>query len=70
MTSETFLDAREKLTDELRRLQEEYLRLNGWRHSCNHPGGLWLWEKGYDMQTYNCNADTAVALQLAMEQEQ
>ena len=34
-----------------------YLRGQGWKESCMHPGNLWLWSK----DQYTCDLMTAVA---------
>lgn len=49
----------ERLTDSKR----NYLRVSGWRETCQTPGALWLWERKYQGKTILTNMETAVVMQ-------
>ena len=40
--------------DELANLVRKYLTSNGWKYTCDHPGGFWLWTIARDISTYDC----------------
>lgn len=48
----------------LEQFKEEYLRLNGWEHTCSTPGSYWLWQKTLgDGRRMLTDLSTAVSLQ-------
>jgi hypothetical protein len=48
-------------------VQGEYLTQRGWKHKCDLPGALWLWEKLYNNRMIACPTDTAISIQQAMD---
>lgn len=49
---------------EAKRMAEKYLGAQGWKHTCQTHGSMWLWEKTFtDGRHYLCDTSTAVYAQ-------
>ncbi len=60
--------------DEIDRLVRTYLKSNGWKYSCDHPGSVWLWTiakdlSRWDAQLYAVNQEMALRFQRYWELE-
>lgn len=40
-----------------------YLRDNGWKHTCDTPGSVWLWQKLIDGRLFAVHRDAATQMQ-------
>ena len=52
-------DRREKLKE----AEQEYLRKKGWERTCDTPGSIWLWTRGYKGRTIMADQSTALFMQ-------
>lgn len=50
------------------RAEDKYLVAQGWRHTCQTHGSMWLWEKTFaDGRHYLCDRSTAVYAQRSFD---
>jgi hypothetical protein len=44
-------------------MEQRFLRMSGWEHTCNTHGSYWMWEKKCDGRTLQVVTSTAMRIQ-------